>query len=310
MPEHGFAYLAYPIDQAGGKQWEWVEKVAHYLQSKGWGSYDPGLSWTIGAKQRPDRRVMAVNNMALGRCDALVAFLPPGIASIGTPIEIDRAVHSRHPVAVLGGIGSWALARYEAYDWVRVVQKFEPIEAVLDWMMAYEAEVDPHTDQIRFAQVRDAVFKDGWDAEELPGRLPTRAYDDDAGLDLYVSRRTVIHPGQTVDVPCNIAAELPEWSWGLLVGRSSTTRTKQLQVHPGVIDSSYRGELFAQVTMLPQFVEGGGILVKPEPVVVEAGERLAQLIVLSNATRTVSPVLAQALSPGSRGDRGFGSSGR
>lgn len=127
---------------------------------------------------------------------------------------------------------------------------------------------------------------------------PRRGFDDDAGLDLVVSESTSIYPGRFADIPCGVAAQLPDWAWGLIVGRSSTLRKRGLMVNQGVIDAGYRGSLFA-----------GAWNLTDKPVVVHKGERVAQLIVLQNSTRLLDVQVVDALDAGSRGALGFGSTG-
>jgi dUTP pyrophosphatase len=130
--------------------------------------------------------------------------------------------------------------------------------------------------------------------------MPTRAYRDDAGYDLYVSETTEVPSGAFVDIPTGVAMQLPSWSWGMLTGRSSTLRKRGLLVNTGIIDAGYRGELYAGVFNLTD-----------QTVVVEAGERIAQIIILDNATaRTVVMESAGELDPHERGSNGFGSSGK
>lgn len=132
-------------------------------------------------------------------------------------------------------------------------------------------------------------------------RIPTRAYPDDAGYDLYVSETTTIPPGAFVDIPTGVAVQLPEWAWGMLTGRSSTLRKRGLLVNTGIIDAGYRGELYAGAFNLTQ-----------QEVVVEAGDRIAQLIILENSTAvTEMPLIPdEQLDPHDRGTNGFGSSGQ
>jgi dUTP pyrophosphatase len=297
VKQTGLVYLAYPIDQAqGGETPQWHRQmglVRQWLYQRGWGIYDPGSAWMVGSGQAPDRRLQSVNSMALGRSDAVVAFLPPGVPSIGVPMEIQKAAQSGIPVLVIGGADSWALAGLATMPWVRVGREFELVDDLLAWLVttAIDEKRNPRqrAEPLLIRQLRDGE----------PAAVPTRHYDGDAGFDLTVSQSVTIQPGQMVDVPCNLAVELPDWAWGLIVGRSSTLRTKGLQVHMGVVDSGYRGELFAAVSTLGQ-----------APVAVEAGERLAQLIVVSNQSRGLAPLLVSQLSASDRGTRGFGSSGR
>lgn len=142
-------------------------------------------------------------------------------------------------------------------------------------------------------------------------KVPTRAYLDDAGFDLYVDlpldegqafdeehEVLTIRPGEFVDVPCGVAVGLPAGYWARLVGRSSTLRRKGLLVAEGIIDSGYTGPLFAGVWNLTG-----------EPVRVEHGERLAQLIIHQNDTARFVASEATELRKTQRGDSGFGSSG-
>lgn len=130
------------------------------------------------------------------------------------------------------------------------------------------------------------------------GKLPTRAYDDDAGFDLYVQGDWNVGVEQFVDVECGISAQLPEGYWGMIVGRSSTLRSKGLLVAQGIIDGGYRGKLFAGVWNLTK-----------DAVEVKDGERLAQLIPIALDARHMEPVLVDALGKSRRGEAGFGSTG-
>lgn len=134
---------------------------------------------------------------------------------------------------------------------------------------------------------------------DMMGMTPDRAYPDDAGLDLFVSKRTVIPCGQFVDVSSGIAVELPPGTWGLIQGRSSTLRKRQLLVNPGVIDVGYRGELFAGCWNLGRVTQ-----------ILEPGERVAQLIIIANVTEMVGVRVVDELGEHARGGNGFGSSGR
>lgn len=129
--------------------------------------------------------------------------------------------------------------------------------------------------------------------------VPMRAHQDDAGLDMYVSERVVIRPGEFVDVPSGIAVQLPRGTWGLIQGRSSTLRKRSLLVNPGVIDVGYRGPLFSGVWNLGR-----------ETQILEIGERVAQLIVIANITEMVKVSEVDELEEHERGSNGFGSSGK
>lgn len=131
------------------------------------------------------------------------------------------------------------------------------------------------------------------------GTAPTRAYHDDAGLDLYVHGDYRVEPGQYVDIDLGVAIKAPPGHWVLLTGRSSTMRNRRLLVAQGVIDPGYVGPLYAGVTNMGD-----------EPVHVKDGERIAQLIAFENRTENLRLVEVDVLPETERGDRGFGSSGQ
>lgn len=128
--------------------------------------------------------------------------------------------------------------------------------------------------------------------------MPTRAYSDDAGLDLYTSDAVRIEPGQFVDVPIGIAIGLPAGYWARITGRSSTLRNKRLLVNEGIIDTGYTGPLYVGVTSLAK-----------STIEVEPGTRLAQLILHENITPWFSLQEVDELDRTDRGAQGFGSSG-
>jgi dUTP pyrophosphatase len=291
----GFIYLARPIDAATPTQVNTLElrarQLTGWLNGEGWGVYDPAAAFSVGDGQKPGPEITQINNTALGRCRGLVAMLPPGVPSVGVPIEIERAAHLALPVLVIGGQGSWSLAGYANWPSVRVAREGIDIAWELKWLIGVAAELGApeRRDVLLVRKLRDGE----------PAELPTRAHPGDAGWDLYASRDTEVLPGEVSDVPTNLAVQLPDWDFGWVVGRSSTLRTKRLQVHPGVIDQGYRGELFAACSPL------GAASVK-----VAQGERIAQLIVLGNGSDRVRPVWARDLGESSRGAAGFGSSGQ
>lgn len=285
-----FAYLAYPIDYAG-QQTDWLDLVnAMEAALIKWniGVYDPGDAFTLPSALEVGPEIAAINNMALGRCQVVVAMLPPGVASLGVGIEIERAWVNGIPVAIVGGSGSWSVAR----NWGDGVKRFDwsasGIEAAVGWLA--------------YRKVQERVVGA---PEKVPfivgenGQLPNRGYEDDAGLDLFVSELTLVEPGEFIDVPCDLKVELPHWAWGMITGRSSTLRTRGLLVPTSIVDTGWRGDLAVGVWNI-----------SPEVVEVAKGDRLGQLIVMSNQTRLVDPVAVQELSPHPRGTNGFGSTGR
>lgn len=132
--------------------------------------------------------------------------------------------------------------------------------------------------------------------------IPRRHYADDIGWDLTIrsDHPITVSPGEFVDLPCDLAVELPAGTWGLLIGRSSALRKHGLIISQGVIDQGYTGPLFA-----------GAFNACSWPVVVGHGDRLSQLIVVPRYDPiAVEPIEVQQLRRTARGTAGFGSTDR
>jgi dUTP pyrophosphatase len=129
--------------------------------------------------------------------------------------------------------------------------------------------------------------------------LPTRAYDGDAGLDLYAAHAARIAAGERVSVGTGIAVAIPAGHAGLVLPRSGLALRHGIALvnAPGLIDAGYRGEL--RVLLLNTDRE-----VAFE---IAAGDRIAQLLVV--AFEPVAVLEVDALDASERDARGFGSSG-
>lgn len=129
--------------------------------------------------------------------------------------------------------------------------------------------------------------------------LPTRAYSGDAGLDLYALDEAELGPGERASVRTGIALEIAEGQAGLVLPRSGLARRHGISVvnAPGLIDAGYRGEV--EVLLLNTD--------RSEPFSIAAGDRIAQLVIVSVHAPEVLEVQELALSE--RGSGGFGSSG-
>lgn len=128
--------------------------------------------------------------------------------------------------------------------------------------------------------------------------LPERAYAGDAGLDLAACERIELEPGERAVVPTGLAVAIPQGYAGFVQPRSGLAARHGLAVvnSPGLIDSGYRGEI--RVVLLNTDRE--------RPFVAEAGERIAQLVVVPVPEIEVAEV--EELPETERGVRGFGSS--
>jgi dUTP pyrophosphatase len=129
-------------------------------------------------------------------------------------------------------------------------------------------------------------------------RLPTQAYEGDAGLDLAACDGAVLSPGGRAVIPTGIAVEIPEGYAGFVQPRSGLAARHGIGVvnSPGLIDAGYRGEI--RVVLINTDTE--------HAFEVQPGMRIAQLVVAPVAS--VRLVEVDALAGSERGARGFGSS--
>jgi len=128
--------------------------------------------------------------------------------------------------------------------------------------------------------------------------LPTRAHDNDAGLDLYAAEAAEIAPGERASVGTGLAVAIPSGHGGLVLPRSGLALKHGIALvnAPGLIDPGYRGEV--RVLLLNTDREASFRIA--------TGDRIAQLLLVLVAGAT--PVAVERLDETSRGSGGFGSS--
>lgn len=276
-------YVAEPIDQSDFGEWkESVDRMIGIAVKRGWLVYRPSTAWRVEKSTPVGPEIEETNRMVIARSGAMLAHVPDGVPSIGVPREVEWAVANSMPVLAVTDRRGWSLADVDVVD-VGDAAGFGI------WLKAAEEYVGPIGSPVIF-------MLDG-------GRLPTRVNVGDAGYDLYVSEDTMIPAGTFVDVPCGVHAAFPPGVFGRITGRSSTRRKRGLLVIEGVIDTGYRGPLYAGV----QNLTGTDVLIV-------AGDRIAQLLLHENVAQRHYAVEAEPgyfhRIPGDgRGESGFGSSG-
>jgi dUTP pyrophosphatase len=132
-----------------------------------------------------------------------------------------------------------------------------------------------------------------------PKCIPTIAYENDAGVDLYANTDKLISISQfsTTKVPLGIAVEIPNDYFGFILPRSGHA-VKGITVETGTIDPGYRGELCAVITNNTN-----------TPYHMQPYEKIAQLVLLPKTIiKTFNFV--DKLSESERGEKGFGSSSK
>lgn len=126
---------------------------------------------------------------------------------------------------------------------------------------------------------------------------PVYASPEAAGLDLAASVEGYLKAGEAQAWPTGIAVEIPDGYEGQIRGRSSLAAKSYVFAHLGTIDADYRGELKVILINL-------GI----EPFHIRQGDRIGQLVIAPVVRADVQ--IVSALSVTSRGEGGFGSTGR
>jgi dUTP pyrophosphatase len=131
------------------------------------------------------------------------------------------------------------------------------------------------------------------------GFEPIYAKPGDAGCDLRSTHQLVIGAGERMLVPTGVKLAMPDGYVGLVHPRSGLAAKYGITVlnAPGTVDAGYRGEIM--VTLLNTSAENFPI---------QIGDRIAQL--LFQKVERARFVAVGELPESSRGESGFGSSGR
>lgn len=132
--------------------------------------------------------------------------------------------------------------------------------------------------------------------------IPTKSTFHAAGFDLYAcldSDSIEIMPQTNIKISTGLAFELPQGYMSLIFARSGIATKESLRPANcvGIIDSDYRGEY-----IVPLFNDSNEIKV------IKNNERIAQLVIMPYPEITFNEV--DELSTTSRGENGFGSSGK
>lgn len=131
-----------------------------------------------------------------------------------------------------------------------------------------------------------------------PELTPTRAHDDDAGLDLRTADNVRIPVGGSVEVSTGVAVNIPTGYVGYVHSRSSIGFKYGvcLANSTGVIDAGYTGTIRAKLTNHSD-----------TPVTFQRGDRILQLVI--HKLPAVNYIVVKDLATTMRGDAGIGSSG-
>jgi len=128
--------------------------------------------------------------------------------------------------------------------------------------------------------------------------VPTYAHEGDAGMDLYcVEEIKVPANGGRASIKTGLAFEIPHGYVGLIWEKSGLSHKHGLKTFGGVIDAGYRGELTISLINL-----------SPDDYLFEKSHKIAQMLIQPIIIPEI--IEADSLSETSRGEGGFGSTGK
>ena len=129
-----------------------------------------------------------------------------------------------------------------------------------------------------------------------PGaKMPTRAHETDAGLDLYAMYKRIIPAGGSMCFDTGVHMEIPEGYAGFLKSKSGLNVNFGISGE-GVIDCGYTGSIMVKLYNH-----------STASVEIERGQKISQLVILPIATPELYEV--DELEDTDRGNGGFGSTG-
>jgi dUTP pyrophosphatase len=147
---------------------------------------------------------------------------------------------------------------------------------------------------------------------EEGGRLPFKVRQSDAGFDLFATEDINLYPGQSGKTPLNIRLKLPENTYAEITTKSGLG-SRGHSVRAGIIDEEYRGVInviHSNVALIEGLDEQGLPLMFTHPLVIKKGDKLAQLIIHPYSKHYYIEEVQDMDMNTSRGEGGFGSTGK
>lgn len=127
-------------------------------------------------------------------------------------------------------------------------------------------------------------------------KLPERAHEADAGLDLFSRESVTIFPGGSHTFDTGVHVDIPKGFAGLITSKSGLNVNHGL-ISDGTIDAGYSGSIRVKLYNIGE-----------RPYNVEVGDKISQLIIIPVILTEL--VKVDKFDGGDRGDNGFGSTGR
>lgn len=159
--------------------------------------------------------------------------------------------------------------------------------------------------------LRDLAFKIEVQID-ADGKLPHKVRYTDAGFDLFATEDITLYPGQSGKTPLNVRLKLPPNTYAEITTKSGLG-AKGHAVRAGIIDEEYRGVInviHSNVRLIEGLDQDGLPLMFTEPLVIKKGEKLAQLIMHPYNNQYFIEQVEAIDTNTSRGEGGFGSTGK
>lgn len=147
---------------------------------------------------------------------------------------------------------------------------------------------------------------------EEGGKLPHKVRQTDAGFDLFATEDIMLYPGQSGKTPLNVRLKLPPNTYAEITTKSGLG-SRGHSVRAGIIDEEYRGVInviHANVDLIMGVDSDGFPLMKTDPLVIKKGDKLAQLIMHPYSNLYFIEEVQEMDMNTSRGEGGFGSTGK
>lgn len=128
-------------------------------------------------------------------------------------------------------------------------------------------------------------------------KMPTRAHEWDAGMDLYSTEGKLVPAMGSAIFDTGVHMEIPKGFVGFIKSKSGLNVKHGLTCE-GVIDSGYTGSIVVKLYNDSDW-----------DYLVEAGDKIAQIVLLP-VWVPEGMILVHRLEESERGDNGFGSTGR
>jgi deoxyuridine 5'-triphosphate nucleotidohydrolase len=138
--------------------------------------------------------------------------------------------------------------------------------------------------------MRIKVVLDEW------GKMPTRAHDTDAGLDIYSPVDIDLEPHKSCLIDTGVHIEIPRKYEGRLESKSGLMTSDKVITTGGVIDCEYTGSIVAMLYNMSNITYH-----------ISKGQKITQLVI--HRIITPKPYLGVKLKSTARGSQGFGSTG-